>query len=196
MWVVTLLYIKFYKTIRIAVCQVMVWAPACVSNLEELIALGAKKIFVCGECGVLDRTIDDAHLIISTSAVRDEGTSYRYLPVSDEVELDTYGIKVIEEVFKKEGLQYKKGKVWTTDAPYRETRKKMLQRKEQGCIAVEIECATLAAAAKFRGITFAQFVYACDNLDAEKWDQRGLTVRPVSKKVQTFELAMECAINL
>lgn len=162
----------------------MVGAPACVSNLEELIALGAKKIFVCGECGVLDRTIDDAHLIISTSAVRDEGTSYRYLPVSDEVELDTYGIKVIEEVFKKEGLQYKKGKVWTTDAPYRETRKKMLQRKEQGCIAVEIECAT------------AQFVYACDNLDAEKWDQRGLTVRPVSKKVQTFELAMECAINL
>lgn len=69
------------------------------------------------------------------------------------MELDTYGIKVIEEVFKKEGLQYKKGKVWTTDAPYRETRKKMLQRKEQGCIAVEIECATLAAAAKFRGIT-------------------------------------------
>lgn len=82
----------------------MVGAPACVSNLEELIALGVKKTFVCGKCGVLDRTIDDAHLIIPTSAARDEGTSYHYLPVSDKVELDTYGIKVIEEVFKSECL--------------------------------------------------------------------------------------------
>lgn len=51
-------------------------------RIGRLISMGGD---VCGECGVLDRTIDDAHLIISTSAVRDEGTSYRYLPVSDEV---------------------------------------------------------------------------------------------------------------
>ena len=34
-----------FNDVKIAICQVMVGAPACVSNLEELIALGAQKSF-------------------------------------------------------------------------------------------------------------------------------------------------------
>lgn len=185
-----------FNDVKIAICQVMVGAPACVSNLEELIALGAKKVLVCGECGVLNRTIEDAHLIIPTSAIRDEGTSYHYQPMSDEIALDPYGIEVIETIFNHRGAPYIKGKIWTTDAPYRETRKKIQLRQEQGCIAVEMECAALVAAARLRNIIFSQFVYACDNLDSENWDQRGLTIRPISQKVEIFELAMECATHL
>lgn len=190
------IYEIIYDKVRIAICQVMIGASACVGNLEELIALGAKKVFVCGECGVLDQTIEDAHLIIPTSAVRDEGTSYHYQPASDEIELDANTIEIIESLFKSKGLPYIKGKIWTTDAPYRETREKILRRKEQGCIAVEMECAALTAAARLRKIIFAQFVYACDNLDSDVWEQRGLTSRPIIQKVQIFELAMECAIRL
>lgn len=135
-------------------------------------------------------------MIIPTSAVRDEGTSYHYAPASDEIELDAHGIAVLEEVFKEKNLKYTKGKIWTTDAPYRETQGKMLRRKEAGCIAVDMECAALTALTRFRGVTFAQFVYASDNLDAEEWEQRGLTIRPISQKAKTFELAMECAIRL
>ena len=192
----TTIYEMDFNHIPMAVCQVMVGAPACVGNLEELIALGARKILVCGECGVLDQTIEDAHLIIPTSAIRDEGTSYHYQPVSDEISLDPHGVEVIESVFKDKGLDYLKGKIWTTDAPYRETRDKIRRRKEQGCIAVEMECAALVAAARLRNVMFAQFVYACDNLDAKVWDQRGLTSRPISQKMRIFEIAMECAIHL
>lgn len=192
----TTIYEILYDSTRIAVCQVMVGAPACVGNLEELIALGAKKIVVCGECGVLDQSIEDAHLIIPTSVVRDEGTSYHYQPASDEIEPDLHSIEVMETLFKSKGLPYLKGKIWTTDAPYRETRKKIQQRKAQGCIAVEMECAALIAAARLRKIVFAQFVYACDNLDTDVWEQRGLTSRPIIQKMKTFELAMECAVRL
>lgn len=192
----TVIYEIAYNGTKIGLCQVMIGASACVSNMEELIALGAKQIFVCGECGVLDGSIEDAHLIIPTAALRDEGTSYHYLPASDEIELDPRGIKVIEEVFRAHGLAYTKGKIWTTDAPYRETRRKMGDRKSRGCIAVDMECAALAAAARLRKIKFSQFVYACDNLDAEEWQQRGLTVRPISQKAMIFELAMECAVKI
>lgn len=192
----TTIYEIMFGNVRIAVCQVMIGAPACVSNLEELIALGAKKVLVCGECGVLDQSIEDAHLIIPTSAIRDEGTSYHYQPASDEIELDTYSVEIIENLFKSKGLPYTKGKIWPTDAPYRETQEKIIRRKAQGCIAVEMECAALAAAARLRKITFAQFVYACDNLDTNVWEQRGLTSRPIIQKVHTFELAMECAVRL
>ena len=157
---------------------------------------GAENIFVCGECGVLDGAIEDARLIIPTAAVRDEGTSYHYLPPSDEIEMDSRSVSLIEEVFREKGLQYIKGKLWTTDAPYRETTEKMERRKAGGCIAVDMECSALAAFARLRGIRHAQFVYAADNLDAEEWEQRGLTVRPVEDKARIFEIALECASRM
>lgn len=69
-----------YKGRELGICQAFIGAAACVSNMEEITAMGAKKIFVCGECGVLDASIEDAKIIIPTCAVRDEGTSYHYLP--------------------------------------------------------------------------------------------------------------------
>lgn len=185
-----------YNGHELGLCQSWIGASACVSNMEEIAAMGAKKIFVCGECGVLDGSIDDAHLIIPLSAVRDEGTSYHYMPPSDEIAMDDECIRIIEEVFTEKQLAYTKGKIWTTDAPYRETREKTARRRRQGCIAVDMECSALAAFAKLRGIKYGQFVYAADNLDAEEWQQRGLTVRPVSEKSRIFELALECASRM
>ena len=185
-----------YHGRQLGISQCWIGASACVSNMEEIVAMGAENIFVCGECGVLDGAIEDARLIIPTAAVRDEGTSYHYLPPSDEIEMDSRSVSLIEEVFREKGLQYIKGKLWTTDAPYRETTEKMERRKAGGCIAVDMECSALAAFARLRGIRHAQFVYAADNLDAEEWEQRGLTVRPVEDKARIFEIALECASRM
>ena len=65
-------------------------------------------------------------------------------------------------------------KYHTTDAPYREIRKKVEDRKKAGCICVEMECSALAAVAKFRKKEIFQFFYAADNLDSAKWDKRSL----------------------
>ena len=54
--------------------------------LEEAIALGCRKFVACGGAGVLDRSIDLGYLIVPTVAIRDEGTSYHYLPPGREVE--------------------------------------------------------------------------------------------------------------
>lgn len=185
-----------YKGTELGICQAWIGAPACISNMEEIVAMGAKNIFVCGECGVLDANIDDAHFIIPTAAVRDEGTGYHYLPPSDEVDMPEESVKIIEEEFRKKNIRYTKGKIWTTDAPYRETVNKMEKRKKQGCIAVDMEISALIAFSKMRNIRYGQFVYAADNLDAEEWQQRGLTIRPVKEKMSIFEVALDCAIKL
>lgn len=158
--------------------------------------MGAKKIFVCGECGVLDASIEDAKIIIPTCAVRDEGTSYHYLPAEDEIAMDEDVIQIIRRVLEQRNIKYISGKIWTTDAPYRETREKMKRRRETGCIAVDMECSALAAFSRMRGIRYGQFVYAADNLDADEWQQRGLTVRPASQKAEIFQIALECACLL
>ena len=60
----------------------------CVGIIEDLIQFGMEKLVLFGTCGVLDRDIEATSIIIPTAALRDEGTSYHYLPASDEVEVN------------------------------------------------------------------------------------------------------------
>ena len=89
------------------------------------------------------------------------------------------------------------GKDWTTDAPYRETRDKVLKRKEQGCVCVDMECSAMSAVAKFRGKELFQFFYAADNLDGAKWDQRSLgNDELLSEKEKIIYLALDLALKM
>ena len=163
-----------YKDIEIALFMSRVGAPACIASYEEILAMGLEKLIMFGTCGVLDRNIEDLAIIIPTSAIRDEGTSYHYMKASDEIVVNEKYIKEFGEILENNNVSYIKGKVWTTDAPYRETRAKVLKRKEQGCICVDMECSAMNAVAKFRDKELFQFFYAADNLDSIEWDKRSL----------------------
>lgn len=65
---------------KIAFFNSYVGASGCVAILEDIIAMGAENILVFGTCGVLDSSIKETSIIIPTSAIRDEGTSYHYAP--------------------------------------------------------------------------------------------------------------------
>ncbi len=140
--------------------------------LEELIALGFKKFIACGGSGVLDPSLHVGSLIVPTKALRAEGTSYHYLPPSRYVEIDAEAIHAIEKVLKSRNLPFVEGMTWTTDAYYRETWEMINYRREEGCIAVEMECASFVAVAKFRKVTFGQILYSGDDISQEIWDSR------------------------
>ncbi len=186
-----------YKDRDIALFMSRVGAPACTVAYEEVLAMGLEKLIVFGTCGVLDSTIDDLVIIIPTSALRDEGTSYHYLKSSDEVSINEKYMAEFIEILKKNNISYTIGKTWTTDAPYRETRSKVLKRKEQGCICVEMECSAMSAVAKFRNKELFYFFYAADNLDGIKWDPRSLdnTAR-LSDKEKIITLALELTTKM
>lgn len=162
--------------------------------MESLIARGAKAFLYYGNCGVLDKEIAAGHLILPTAAYRDEGTSYHYLPVSDYVEVPTH--KQLAQTMDALHLPYVSGKVWTTDAFYRETRSNMEKRKADGCIAVDMECASVMAAGQFREVPVYQFFYADDCLDGEKWDPRTLGARPFSSHEKYLRVALEIVVRL
>ncbi|MCI8465060.1 MAG: nucleoside phosphorylase [Lachnospiraceae bacterium] len=170
-----------------------VGAPACVAGLEEIIALGAKKIIQFGCCGVLDQSYVGNSIILPSSAVRDEGTSYHYCPDSEEISADPSSVEIAVQCLKKQDIPYIIGKVWTTDAIYRETPELIERRKKQGCIAVEMECSASLAVARFRNIPILQFFYGADNLDADAWEIRDLTDYGISHSGKYMALALECA---
>ena len=142
----------------------------------------------------MNKEIAAGHLILPTAAYRDEGTSYHYLPASDYVEVPT--CKELAEIMNELHLPYVTGKVWTTDAFYRETRNNMEKRKSDGCIAVDMECASVMAVGQFRGIPVYQFFYADDSLDGEKWNPRTLGARPASSHEKYLRVALEIASKL
>ena len=163
--------------------------------LEEVIAFGCRKFIVCGGCGVLERDIAVGHLIVVSGAVRDEGTSYHYLPPGREVIANPAGMAALEGVLARQGLPFLTGKTWTTDAPYRETEAKIAMRRKEGCLTVEMEAAALMAVAQFRGVTLGQVLYGGDDLSGEVYDTRRWQSRKEIRE-NLFWLAVEACLGL
>ncbi|MDI6784042.1 MAG: nucleoside phosphorylase [bacterium] len=180
---------------RLAVCHPGIGSPFAAGFLEKLIALGCKKFIACGGAGVLDKKITAGHIIIPSSAVRDEGTSYHYLPPSREVYASPKGIAAIEKALKSHKIKYLIGKTWTTDGVYRETPDKIKLRKVEGCLTVEMESAAFFAVAQFRKVVFAQILYGGDDVSGDKWDSRRWHKR-ISIREKLFWLAVESCLSI
>jgi len=157
----------------LALFQSGVGAPLAGGFLEELIALGARKILACGGAGVLDGRITQGHLLLPESAIRDEGLSYHYLPAGREVAADPAALAALESVLLGRQVPFLKGKTWTTDGLYRETRSKIARRRNESALCVEMEAAALFAVARFRGVQCAQLLYGGDDIGGQTWDHRG-----------------------
>lgn len=176
-------------------CPTGCGAPLAGGLLEELIALGCSKFVACGGAGVLKPELSRGTVIVPTSAVRDEGTSYHYLPPSRIVEADRAVTQKLIEVLKKHEVNFVAGKTWTMDAFYRETVGKIAKRKEEGCITVEMECAALLAIAKHRKVPLGQYLLAGDCVSGATWDQR-LQGDLLSAPEKMFWLSVEACLTL
>jgi uridine phosphorylase len=191
------IYKVIYNGIEIVLFMSYVGAAGCVAVLEDIFAMGVEKIILFGTCGVLNGDIKDCSIIIPNFAMRDEGTSFHYARPSDEIRVNKKYQDEFIKILEQHNCSYTIGKVWTTDACYRETREKVDRRKESGCICVDMECSAVAALADFREKEVFQFFYAADNLDNENWDARSLSnSSKILDKDRIALLAMELAAKL
>lgn len=191
------IYRIIVKGTPIALFNAPVGASACVAILEDLIAFGMKKLVLFGTCGVLDENIGETSVIVPHLAIRDEGTSYHYLPASDEIEVNVGLQDFLISFLDENGISHSVGKVWTTDGIYRETAEKLYKRKEAGAICVDMECSAVAALATFRNIPICHFFYAADHLSEENWDMRNLSNHAdLDEKDKVANLAIQIALAL
>ena len=184
-----------YHGARLALVHPGVGAPLAVGFAEELIARGVRAFVACGGAGVLVPDVALGHVVVPTAAVRDEGTSYHYLPPSRTVDPSPEALAAIIETLEHRKVTYVTGTTWTTDALYRETREKMDRRVREGCLTVEMEAAAFFAVAKFRGVAFASLLYAGDDLSGERWEQRGWFDH-MSGREALFHLAAESVLRI
>jgi len=179
---------------RLAIVHPGVGASSAAARLEHMIALGCRKFVACGGAGVLVGSIAVGRIVVPTAAIRDEGTSYHYLPPAREVAPTRRALAAIEAVLRENHHDYVRGKTWTTDAVYRESRPRMARRQREGCVVVEMEAASFFAVARFRGVEFAQILYGGDSLAGPRWDPRGWNRHATRERL--FHLAAEACLRL
>lgn len=171
-----------------------VGAPLASGVLEEMIATGCRTFVACGGAGAVTPGLALGHVVVPDAAVRDEGTSYHYLPAGREVAADPAVTAVLTAVLAERDVPHVVGKTWTTDAPYRETAAKIAARRAEGCLTVEMEAAAFFAVARHRSVRFGQYLYAGDDVSGAVWDHRRWQTS--SARRDLFWLAVEAVVRL
>lgn len=161
---------RFFATREgLAVFHSYFGAPPTVTLAEALIASGIKKHIVFGEAGSLSSEIGIGEILIPTFAIREEGTSYHYLPSNIQARPSANLLKRIETILNENNVQYKEGGVWTTDAPFRETMSKVLSYSKSGVLAVEMECSAMFCLSMYRQAETAAVLVISDSLHEGVW---------------------------
>lgn len=182
------IYKVSYQGSEICFCKTPLGGPAAVQLMELLIAQGVKQFVAAGCCGAL---IEDKEgtFYYPVEAVRQEGTSYQYLPPAKTVTTDPAVMDAIRTAVKNAGYMGKDCITWTTDALFRETPAMVNKRREEGCSVVDMECASMAACAAFRQVHFGQLLFTADSLAGEE----GHDTRNWAE--ETFSVALKLAFE-
>lgn len=156
-----------------------VGASYAVLLAEQMFASGCQLLVSVTSSGQITALRPPPYFILIERALRDEGTSYHYLPASDYAEVDPNLVLRIAPALADAGEPVERGATWTTDAPYRETAGAIAAARTRGILAVEMEAAALYAFARARGRAVLCFAHVTNQMgqagDFEKGEANGAT---------------------
>jgi uridine phosphorylase len=167
-----------YGNINVGIIGRAVGASFAVLLAEQLFASGCKLLLSMTSSGQLVQPMEPPYFILIEKAVRDEGTSYHYLPPSQFSFIDEDLKKKLHGAFDDLDIKMFTGSTWTTDAPYRETEEIINHYKSIGIHAVEMEASALYAFAESRNKDVICFAHVTNQMakipgDFEKGEHNG-----------------------
>lgn len=155
-----------------------VGASFAVLVAEELFASGCELLISVTSSGQITPVQAPPYFILIDRALRDEGTSYHYLPPAEWSMAPPDLLNRLDGAFEGADIDVLSGPVWTTDAPFRETEEAINAVRELGVLAVEMEAAALYAFAEARKKPVVCFAHVTNQMgqiegDFEKGEANG-----------------------
>jgi uridine phosphorylase len=172
------MYNYTYKGIEFGIVRNVVGASFAVLVAEEMFVSGCKLLISMTSAGQILRKGPPPYFVLIEKALRDEGTSYHYLPPASYSTIHPMLKECLKGVFERSQPPVFLGATWTTDAPFRETETAIDTCRSEGILGVEMEAAALYAFAKVKGhpvICFAHITNQMGNVvnDFEKGEAQG-----------------------
>lgn len=148
-----------------------VGAPFAVLVAEEMFASGCEFLISVTSAGQISPAGPPPYFVLIERALRDEGTSYHYTPPAPYSELHPDLGKSLLNAFEDNGVpEVNRGAVWTTDAPFRETKTEIERHRSAGILAVEMEAAALYAFAEATGNPIVCFAHVTNQMASVEGD--------------------------
>ena len=167
-----------YSEIEFGIIGFAVGASFAVLVAEELFASRCQLLISVTSSGQILPSGKPPFFVLIDKALRDEGTSYHYLPPAEYSHINENLNRLLDGKFDESMVPVRQGSTWTTDAPFRETPQAIEYAKAEGIIAVEMEAAALYAFAEVKNkpvICFAHVTNRMGNIegDFEKGEGNG-----------------------
>jgi len=174
----TELYKFDYEGERFGIIGCAVGASFAVLLAEQLFVSGCRFLISITSAGLIVAQGPTPYFVVIERALRDEGTSYHYLPPAEFAEADPALVKTALAALRITGLRVHHGASWTTDAPFRETAAAIERARARGILAVEMEAAALYAFARARARPVLCFAHVTNQMavqagDFEKGEEHG-----------------------
>jgi uridine phosphorylase len=115
---------------------------------EELFASGCELLISVTSAGQIVPIAEPPYFVLIEKALRDEGTSYHYLPPAAFSHIAPELLSTLDQVFTQTLVRIHRGATWTTDAPFRETASAIEYCRDLGLMGAEMEAAALYAFAE------------------------------------------------
>ena len=171
-----------------------VGASFAVLLAEQMFVSGCQLLISMTSAGIVGQADQQARFLLITEALRDEGTSYHYLPPETPALLNPLLEEKLQNLLQQPELGIKAGISWTTDAPYRETASAITQAKARGAQAVEMEASALYAFAQMRHKQVVCYAYLTNTMAQEGEDfEKGLENGSV-ESLKVIEETIRCLI--
>jgi uridine phosphorylase len=142
-------------------------APAAAIALELLATCGVRRLVAIGMAGSLKPELQPGALVLCERAIREEGTSYHYLPSNESARPAAPLKAALAEALKSSGATFQSGASWSCDAPFRETFERAAQHAAEGALVVEMEAAGLFAAGQHLGVQVAALFSVADGISGD-----------------------------
>jgi uridine phosphorylase len=161
----TTMYVLEAEGVSCGIVARTIGGPYSVLIAEQLHVSGAGLTLGLTSAGRVSPSLPLPSYVIPTSAVRDEGTSFHYLPPADRVDAPTPLNNLLAEELSPLGITVAQGCVWTTDAPYRETKLELDRHSTAGVLAVDMQTASLFAFASARNANIGVVAHVTNAID-------------------------------
>lgn len=166
----TSLFRANHRSFDFGVIAGAVGASFSVLVAEELFASGCRLLISISSAGQIVPDRQPPYFVLIEKALRDEGTSYHYLPPSRFSKIDPSLLATLRRHLVRQPSSILFGAAWTTDAPFRETAAEIGYYRSQGIHAVEMEASALYAFAEARRKHVVCIAYVTNTMGTSERD--------------------------